>query len=306
MKHDLRVTLVLVGLFLAVQLIGLGTVNSYIKVEKDINGTITIEHPDTVICPQPEIERKEFSFIPVVIAILVGTALVFLLIRFRLQRVWKYWFLFAVWITMSVFFGVYIAKYIAITIGLVLALMKIFKPNVFIHNITEIFVYSGITILLLPLLNIVSGFLILFFISIYDMYAVWKSKHMIKLAKFQTKNKIFAGLFIPYKKEKRAKKEIKPKLVKSKGKIAILGGGDLAFPLIFSAAVMENLILVKGIVKSIAFLETLIITLFVSIALLLLFFKGKKDRFYPAMPFLSIGCAIGYLVILLINFFIFI
>jgi len=58
MKHDLRVTLVLVGLFLAVQLIGLGTVNSYIKVEKDINGTITIEHPDTVIGPQPEIEKN--------------------------------------------------------------------------------------------------------------------------------------------------------------------------------------------------------------------------------------------------------
>lgn len=275
MKHDLRVTLVLVGLFLAVQLIGLGTVNSYIKVEKDINGTITIEHPDTVIGPQPEIERKEFSFIPVVIAILVGTALVFLLIRFRLQRVWKYWFLFAVWITMSVFFGVYIAKYIAITIGLVLALMKIFKPNVFIHNITEIFVYSGITILLLPLLNIVSGFLILFFISIYDMYAVWKSKHMIKLANFQSKAKVFTGFLIPYVEKKRER-------------FAMLGGGDIGFPLLFASVVMIK----YGAVA-------LLIPFIVSISLLLLLIYGKDDKFYPAMPYLGAGCFVGYALVLI-------
>ena len=36
------------------------------------------------------------------------------------------------------------------------------------------------------------------------------------------------------------------------------------------------------------------------IALLILLMKGDKDKFYPAMPFLSVGCLIGYGIFLLL------
>jgi len=126
-------------------------------------------------------------------------------------------------------------------------------------------------------------------ISIYDIYAVWKSKHMVKLARFQTSSRAFAGLSIPYK---PPKKEDKKKLGKvEKIKTAILGGGDIAFPLIFAGVVM----------KSTGFLTSLIIPIFVSITLLILLVKSKEDRFYPAMPFLSLGCLAGYGFIILLN-----
>ncbi len=137
--------------------------------------------------------------------------------------------------------------------------------------------------------------MILLLISIYDMYAVWKSKHMIKMAKFQTKSGVFAGLLLQYGKKGKKGKAI------GKTKSAILGGGDIAFPLMFSAAVMEHLILKNGLAKNIAFMETSIISLCVSVALFLLFVKGKKDRFYPAMPFLALGCLVGFVIIFLIN-----
>ena len=119
---------------------------------------------------------------------------------------------------------------------------------------------------------------------------------MVSLAKFQTKSKIFAGLSIPYKKIEKSKTK-SVKLKKTKVKIAVLGGGDIAFPLIFAGAVMQNLMIANP--EWLGFLKTLIIPIFTTIALLILLLKSKKDKFYPAMPFLSIGCVIGYLIILI-------
>ena len=44
----------------------------------------------------------------------------------------------------------------------------------------------------------------------------------------------------------------------------------------------------------------LIIPVFVSLALLFLLLKGQQNKFYPAMPVLSLGCFIGYLAVLVI------
>ena len=66
----------------------------------------------------------------------------------------------------------------------------------------------------------------------------------------------------------------------------------------FAGVVMKNLILTNPILT--AFLKTLIIPITTSIALYLLLIYGKKNKFYPAMPFLTIGCLIGFAIIKLI------
>ena len=128
---------------------------------------------------------------------------------------------------------------------------------------------------------------------------------MITLAKAQSENKMFAGLLIPYKKSQKAiktKMELKlPKHIEVKEtetSSAILGGGDIAFPLLFAGSVMTFLI-ESGLSQEIAFFKSLIIPLFSSLALFLLFIKSQKGKFYPAMPFISVGCFIGYGIILL-------
>jgi len=108
---------------------------------------------------------------------------------------------------------------------------------------------------------------------------------------------------VPYKLKGVQMKPVKEGKVKKgakKVKIAILGGGDMAFPLLFSAAVMEHLILVQGVPKINALFQTLLISVGATAMLGLLFWKAKKDRFYPAMPFLTVGCLIGYVGILLL------
>ena len=135
---------------------------------------------------------------------------------------------------------------------------------------------------------------------------------MVKMAKFQTESNVFAGLMLRYKSKEPSKKLSElPKLkgkslrklqsykVASKPKTAILGGGDVAFPLIFIGVVMEGL-LVKGLTASSAFLQSSIIIVTTTVALLLLFIFAKKGKFYPAMPFLTAGCLVGWLITLLL------
>jgi len=309
MKHTLKITAVLVLLFFASQAIGLFITGKYLERER----IITPEGEEIInITTKPiyvggkELERPPVegpsSLAYIITAVLVGTLLIFLLIRFKKLGLWKVWYFMAIVLCLAIAFGAFSKQsYITLALALILGWWKVFKPNVLVHNITEVFVYGGLAAIFVPTVRYVwVAFILLLVISVYDMIAVWKSKHMITLAKAQTKQNMFAGLAVPYKRVKgtgiRAKKSMG-----GKEKIAILGGGDIGFPLIFAGVVMRNLMMADTAL--ISFLKTLIIPLFVSIALLYLFFKGEKDKFYPAMPYLSVGCAVGYMVILLVNLF---
>lgn len=297
MKHTLKITLLLVSLFFVAQVIGLGITSAYIDKEatEDSGEVSFVKLPYNI--ERPPIEQKS-SFLFIMAAILIGTMLVLLLIKFKKTMLWKIWFFLAVVLCLSIAFSAFINSTIAFLLSLIFAGYKIFKPNIFIHNLTEVFVYGGLAAIFVPVMNVFAVFILLILISIYDFIAVFKIKHMVSMAKFQTKAKVFAGLFVPYGKWKKGK-AVKGVKVKKMVKTAILGGGDIGFPLLFAGVVMKGLLLESGM--PIAFLKTLIISVFTSIALFLLFVKGKKDKFYPAMPVLTIGCFVGYFVVWLIG-----
>ena len=76
-----------------------------------------------------------------------------------------------------------------VIIALILTYFKVFRTNIWVHNFTEIFIYGGLAALIVPIINVFSAFALLIAISLYDMFAVWQSKHMVSMAKFQTKSK---------------------------------------------------------------------------------------------------------------------
>ena len=309
MKHNLKVTFFLILLFFTAQVIGLYLLNQSIETVEITDSGIIVKYEEP-ITGRPELEGRE-SFTYILGMIFFGTLLLFVLIRYRLFKVWKVWFFLAIWGALLISFSVVMPELMAVLLALILTILKIYKPNVFIHNITEVFMYGGIAILISPLFTIFWAILLLIAISIYDMIAVWKLKHMVTLAKAQADQKMFAGLLIPYSKSKIImsqnktveKEEIKvsiPKGFKEKEvKSAILGGGDIAFPLLFTGSIMTWLIQ-QGISREIAFFQSLIVSLFAGIALFFLLIKSKKDKFYPAMPFISLGCFIGLAIIYLI------
>ncbi len=233
--------------------------------------------------------------------------------KFTVEDIWKLWFFATVWLTLSIAFAAFISSIISVILAFILAVLKLYRPNIITQNISEVFIYGGLAAIFVPIINIFAAFMLLAIISAYDFIAVFKTKHMVKLATFQSKSKIFAGLMIPYGRKKdliKSKMFVKSKDVGGKeikmnskekisGKaIAVLGGGDIGFTLIFAGVVMQALMLQEPVLT--AFLKALVIPIFCSIALLILLLKGQQNKFYPAMPVLSMGCFLGYLVVLMI------
>ncbi len=262
MKHRLDITLLLFLLFLTAHFAGILILNHYnIKKELPYN----IQPPET---------REKTSFLSIFLVLLISTAIALFLIKFKALRLWKLWFFFSILIALSIAFSSFLNSKVAFAIALVLSAWKILKPNVILHNFTEIFIYGGLSALFVPILNLFSIIMLLILISVYDFIAVYKTKHMIKMAKFQIKSKIFTGLSLPYE---RKKEKVS----------AILGGGDIAFTLLFSGVILREF----------GLLEAFITSFVISISLLILLFLGKKNKFYPAMPILTAGCFLGLLII---------
>lgn len=287
MKHSLSITLILLGIFLLAQFIGLGILYQYIDPVKS-QETGETKFKDLPIGERPPVDERT-SFIPVIIAILLGTGVMLLLIKFNLALVSKLWFLTAVIISLSTAWAAFIPVEIAFVGALIFAVWKIFKPNVWVHNFTELFIYGGLAAIFAPLFNLFSISVLLILIAGYDAYAVWKSKHMITLAKSQTEAKVFAGLLIPYALGKRAKAtpKIQTSLPKIKVRTAILGGGDIGFPLIFAGVVL----------KEWGLWQSLVIPFFALAGLALLLYYAEAKKFYPAMPFIGAGCFVGLAVV---------
>ena len=335
MKHNWTVTIMLISFFILAQIIGLWIINKEAKLTVDLKDNSTkVTFDDTAVGARPETTGSG-SLIYVLIAIAIGTGLVLVIVKFGRTNLWRLWFFLAVWMALSVSLGslinskIFFSYDIAIVLALILAAWKLLRPNIIIHNLTEVLMYAGIGLIIVPLFDVKWAIALLVLISVYDMYAVWKSKHMVKMAQFQTKSKVFAGLMIPYSQKNNKiqlstmttiedkiatnnnNKNTKPKIRagKTSTKNAILGGGDIAFPLIFIGTVMNGLILkfynanptwTLTAIKSLAFMQSSIIIFTTTISLLLLFIFAKKGKFYPAMPFLTAGCLVGWLITLLL------
>ena len=262
MKHNLKITIALILLFFFAQFAGLLVIKNYMANEK---------------LPF-DIERPQFdpntSYIPIIIAIIIGTLIALFLARFKAVRLWKFWFFISVFFTLLIAFGSFMNENLAFIVALGFAILKVFRPNFVVQNFSELFIYAGLAAIFVPVLNLWSISILLIVISIYDMWAVWKTKHMVKLAEFQTESNLFAGLHLPY----------------GDKKVAIIGGGDIGFPLMFSGVIL----------KTYGLTSALIATVFITLSLTALLIYSKKNKFYPAMPFLAIGCFVGYLVIRLL------
>ncbi|MCG2719089.1 MAG: hypothetical protein L6408_09700 [Nanoarchaeota archaeon] len=257
MKHTWIVTIILLTIFFLAQVIGLFITQHYIE---------TPELPLNI--ERPELEEGT-SFVPLFILILVATGIAFLLAKFNLKFIWKAWFFLSIVFCITIALNAFMGQLFAFIASIVFAFFKVIKKNIIIHNIGELFIYGGLAAIFVPIFNVFSISIFLVIISIYDYIAVRKTGHMVKLAKFQTKLRLFAGILIPY----------------GKG-VAILGGGDIGLPLLFARVVM----------KSYGF-TALIISFFAALSLLYLFWVADKKKFYPAMPFITAGCFLGYAVL---------
>jgi presenilin-like A22 family membrane protease len=316
MKHELSVTLALIGIFIVSQLAGLYLIGQSIQefsCDED-DGCVPV-HTTTTVGERPE-TRGAGSMVYLLVGIGIGTALLLLIAKFKKTNVWRAWFFFAVVMATSVALGVLLPFGVAWLIAIALAAWKLWRPNVIIYNLSEVLMYAGIAVLIAPILDVFWMIILLIIISAYDAYAVWKSKHMVRMAQFITKSNAFAGLVVPYR-VKGGRKGVTMRLPRSSDgsslrgeathKSAILGGGDITFPLLFGGVVLQerfSTLMSAGVAFEAALWQSFGASLFIAagatIAVAGLFLFAKKDTFYPAMPFITAGCLVGWAFTLLL------
>jgi len=118
------------------------------------------------------------------------------------------------------------------------------------------------------------------------------------MAKYQMNElKIFGGFLIPHASKKAKMQLRKIRLIKSKTKqkselkkskiriqMALLGGGDVVFPIITAGVFMRAFNSIQ---------PALFIIFGALVGLSYLFLNSEKKKFYPAMPFITIGIFAG-------------
>lgn len=286
MRHLTKSTLTILLLFFISQLIGLVIVTQF------------IDHEKTALAGKAIF--KEYPLDLLVFALIaVLTIVVPFIYGAKTINVWKLYFFFAVLLCLTIAFGLFINEYIALLLAAVLSVLAVYKQDILIHNITEIIVPGGIVVIFIPLLEflnifnvpVFAGFLIV--ISLIDIAFVFRKESGKKFARFLFKSEMIAAAVAPHKKEKNVKAAV------LKGGSSFIGLGDFVSPLFFTSVVMKELVLREAFLT--AFLKTLIIPLLGAVALSVLALKSDKYMYYPAMPFISIGCFVGYGIIWLIG-----
>ncbi len=302
MKHDWRIVCFLLGLFFCAQMIGLFILSQYVDYEKTIEMGKLVLRALPFLIERPEVSPT-YSFAYIIFGVLIATLIILFIIKYAYINLWRLWYTLSVVFCLLVAWSAFFPEEWGLLLAVFVGVWKVYRPNWFIHNMTEVFLYGGLLVVFAPILSMFSVTMLLLLISCYDMYAVWKSKHMVTMARFLTETKTFAGLSFPYMPKKVQGKAMLEKIPgkipekmpaqTEKVRIAVLGGGDIAFPLLFSSVVFQQLLLQYGFGIDL-WGRLLLVPLCATGMLLLLFLQSKKGVFYPAMPFLSIGCFVGY------------
>ena len=154
MKHNWKITAILLAMFLITQIIGLFVINAYtpIKQELIINGTITniTLNPLPYGLEPPEIE-KDISLISIIISFIIAITLIMILSKYKWKTLIRIWFLVVIIISLGIafnalflYFGlstkiesinnITTSSLIALLIAIPLAIYKVYKPNFLIHH----------------------------------------------------------------------------------------------------------------------------------------------------------------------------
>ncbi|MCX6721994.1 MAG: presenilin family intramembrane aspartyl protease [Candidatus Staskawiczbacteria bacterium] len=207
----------------------------------------------------------------------------------------------------SVFWGgmtilnLFMPVFMAVILMGILIIFWLERPSILVHDILMILGLAGVASFFgLGFSPAVVVALLLIF-SVYDFIAVYKTKHMVLMAKEMIEKKVIFGFIIPkeFKFFKDNFKNVKPGRVArasrgagapNLGNFMILGGGDVVFPNLLVASVIPF-----GIYKALVIVLFSLIGCFMSYWI---FSNQDKKEPMPALPPIAFFSIVGYLITL--------
>ena len=293
MKHPYRITTFFLIFFLLIHAIGLFFTS--VEAQKEVSPILD--------APQPVSGAWSIPYL--LLGVGIGTGIILLLAKYGKTGIWKGWFTTATALAITYGVATVIPDIYAIILGITLALLRLLKPSFITHNVAELFMYGGIALILTPLFTPITALILFAIMSVYDAYAVWKSKHMITLAEFTKKANTFPGLSLSYNttpehtprnlpnQKQKTKNPSTNNKITTKNKetqntisTGVLGGGDILFPLLLANTVYLSLIPTYTPIQT--FLLSYGVSIAASTGLAYLFLKPSTAKYHPALPYIFI------------------
>ncbi len=275
--------------FIAAAALSLATATSMItgKVIYTSEPVKSVYIPPAVSPPFEPAQPELFQFL---ISFMIATALMLIFLK-----AFKGKFLFQMFFGGAVIFGaqgplgLIVSPWRAFLISFGVVGLRFALPRIWTQNLAIILAVAGIAASLGLSVEPNLVIIILILLSVYDIIAVYKTRHMIKLFKGIAERGVYLALIIPDKISGWGNKFID--VGRSKNYVFI-GTGDLALPLFFSVSAFPS-----GIIHSAAIITGAILGL---LADHLFFVTQKKRKPIPALPFIAFFSVMGYLLSVII------
>ncbi len=215
----------------------------------------------------------------------------FVLTRFRVvaRIVFRVFLLLVVFTGGQLFFSTFVPGPFDTIAALLLIAGMLTIRNVLMHNIGVLLGIAGISALLGLSITPSVGVVILALLSVYDIIAVYKTRHMVALAQGMMESGAIFGLIVPtsWGLFFHSHRNIEPG-----EQFMILGSGDVGLPIMFAASLVSISLANAFVVGSAA-----VIGLFVTH---LLFVNQRQRQAMAALPPIATASILGYALSLLI------
>lgn len=221
--------------------------------------------------------------------LLIFAAATFFIVFFaRMRRgkgfLFRAFFILSVWWGGSLVLSVWLPDIAALGALTILVLLWLFWGNVFLHNVLVILGIAGIAGVFGLRFSPEALVVLLIIFAVYDVIAVYKTKHMVYLARAMLQFRSVFAVIVPEKISyfSSRMRDVAP----GKG-FMMLGGGDIAFPLMLVSSMSLDSITKALIVMAFSFAG-------LTASFALFFILGRKPM--PALPPIAAFSILGFFI----------
>ncbi|MDY6788626.1 MAG: presenilin family intramembrane aspartyl protease [Candidatus Nanohaloarchaea archaeon] len=244
------------------------------------------------------VNQSPLSGLYLVLMIVAVTGLMLLLYKYKLKFLTKIWFYLAITVSILAFFLSFLPALPTLIIAICLIMLRIRTRSMWTRNIIDIFSYAGVGALFGTMIGWIPAAIFLVLLSVYDTVSVFMTGHMVSLAEEGLDTDTFMGVMYPKGDVEPDKVEQINKTVKGHGdanssevRIGVVGGGDIIAPMIFSISLIESFGMLSAFLSSLGAMT----------GLYFLMNWMEEGRYYPALPIIGLGAALGLLLSLLFH-----
>lgn len=232
-----------------------------------------------------QIQAQQISWLQIIITILIGALILLVVLKFIKHRApYKIFFGFLFFLGTFYTLNIWLPFIFALILTIAIFIIQRQWPIIIFHNLIIVLTIVWAAVYLGLVITPWQMVLVLLVLSIYDIIAVWKTKHMIRMFKGLAERGVVFAVIIPTKIHNLFKPvpEVKPT-----GEFLFMGTGDFALPMIFaisalSKSIWSAILIICGALLGIIFIH-------------FVFLIKKERKPLPALPPLAIGAILGWL-----------